>query len=96
MKYYQYRELSTNEIVVEDDLKDYALDKLGITMTPKGKNGELTLEQTEFIEEFVNWYFSGNWIKEEIEDEDIPDLEEDLEIADKIYQENLERKWGIA
>ena len=96
MKYYQYREIITNETVLEDESTDYALDKLGVIITPKGKQGEYTLEQTEFLQEFTDWYFSGNWIKEEVEDEDIPDLEEDLEKADRIYQENLERKWGIA
>ena len=95
MKQYQYREIITNETVLEDESTDYVLNKLGVTITPKGKQGEYTLEQVEFLQEFTEWYFSGNWIKEEVEDEVIPDLEEDLEIADRIYQENLERKWGL-
>ena len=68
-KYYQYREMNTKEIVLEEDAESFVLDKLGITITPKGKNGELTSEQIENIQETVEWFFSGNWIKEEIKDE---------------------------
>lgn len=68
-KYYQYREMNTKEIVLEEDAENYVLDKLGITVTPKGKNGEMTQEQIENIQETVEWFFSGDWIKEEIIDE---------------------------
>lgn len=61
---YQYRELKTNETVEDFMAEDYVLNKLGITITPKGKNGEMTIEQLENIEETINWFFSGNWIKE--------------------------------
>lgn len=95
-KKYQYREISTGETVEDFMAESYVLDKLGITVTPKGKYGEMTQEQIENIEQTVEWFFSGDWIKEEIEeDEDIPNLERDLEIADRIYQENLDRKWGL-
>lgn len=63
-----YKNITTDEVVEEIEAEDYVLDKLGITITPKGKNGEMTLEQTEFIENTVEWFFSGNWIEEEIED----------------------------
>ena len=96
MKYFVYRNMQTDEIVNEEDWEDYALEKLGITVQSKGRNGELTTEQVEIIETITEWYFSDNWIKEEYEDEDIPDLEYDLEIADRIYQDNLDREWGIA
>lgn len=43
-----------------------------------------------------NWDEYYDSIEEEEEDEDIPDLEKDLELADRIYQDNLDRKWGIA
>jgi hypothetical protein len=69
MKYNQYKQIHTNEIILEEEATEYALEKLGITVTPKGKNGENTLEQTEFIETFTEWYFSGNWIKEEVEED---------------------------
>ena len=67
-KKYQYRELKTSEIVEDFMAEDYVLDKLGITIEPRGKNGTMTLEQLENIQETVNWFFSGNWIKEEVEE----------------------------
>lgn len=90
IKYYQH--MKTDEIVYEDEAESYALDKLGITVTPKGKHGEMTQEQIANIQETVEWYFSGNWIKEEIEEartdrEDIEDIK---------YEYELNRKWGIA
>jgi hypothetical protein len=70
MKYNQYRELSTGEIVDEENAEWYVLDRLGITITPKGKNGEMTLEQIDNINSTIEWFFSGNWIKEEIVEEE--------------------------
>lgn len=61
---YQYRELKTNEIVEDFMAEDYVLKRLGITIEPKGIDGTMTTEQLENIEETVNWFFSGNWIKE--------------------------------
>lgn len=90
-----FRNLKTDEVVYEEDAEDYVLDKLGIKITPKGEDGELTLEQTENIEATVEWFFSGNWIEENIHDEDIPDLEYELEMADREYQYELDRKWGL-
>lgn len=68
-KKYQYREITTGEIVEDFMAEDYVLEKLGITIEPKGKNGELTQEQIENIEETVEWFFSGNWIKEEVKED---------------------------
>lgn len=65
---YQYREIGTNEIVEDFMAENYVLDRLGISITPKGKNGTMTLEQLDNIRETVEWFFSGNWIKEEVED----------------------------
>ena len=96
MKYKVYRHIHTNEEVFEEDWEQYAMEKLGITIEPQGKNGEMTEEQLEFIEEFTDWYFSGNWIQDEVEDDSVCDLEQELEIADRIYQDSLDRKWGIA
>ena len=87
---FQYREISTNETVSEEESEDYVLDRLGLTVTPKGKNGEMTLEQLENIEETVDWFFSGNWIKEEVNEE--IEVDDDLEWADIIYQENLDKR----
>ncbi|MGN1298132.1 MAG: hypothetical protein ACI4VH_06960 [Clostridia bacterium] len=67
-KKYQYRELRTNEIVEDFMAEDYVLNKLGITIEPKGENGTMTIDQLENIQETVNWFFSGNWIKEEVEE----------------------------
>lgn len=64
MKVKFYKNIKTKEIVYKDDMENYVLDELGVTVTPKGKNGELTLEQTEFILTFTEWYFSDNWIEE--------------------------------
>ena len=67
---YQYRNIQTEEIVDEQEAESYVLDKLGITIEPIGKNGEMTQEQIENIGETVEWYFSGNWIKEKVKEEE--------------------------
>lgn len=67
-KKYQYRNIKTKEIVEDFISEDYVLNKLGITIEPKGENGTMTIEQLENIQETVNWFFSGNWIKEEVEE----------------------------
>ena len=68
-KKYQYKEMSTGEIVEDFMAESYVLDKLGITVTPKGKHGEMTQEQIENIEQTIEWFFSGNWIKEEVKED---------------------------
>lgn len=94
MKYKVYRHFNTNEEVFEEDWEQYAMEKLGIKIEPLGKNGEMTQEQLEFIEEFTDWYYSGNWILDEVEDDSVCD---DLaELEDIAYERDLERKWGIA
>ena len=65
MKNYQYRNMNTNEIVIEEEAEEYVKEKLGIKIEPIGKFSTYTQEQIEFITEFVEWYFSGEWIKEE-------------------------------
>ena len=62
-----YRNVKTNEFVFKEDAEEYVLDTLGITITPKGKNGEMTQEQMEVIEEIIEWFFSGNWYEDEIQ-----------------------------
>lgn len=62
MKMKFYKNIKSNKIVYEDEAEKYVLEQLGITVTPKGKNGEMTLMQIENIQETVEWYFSGNWI----------------------------------
>lgn len=67
MKIKYYESITKNkkgrfEIVYEDEALNYVLEKLGLVIKPTGKNGEETLEQTEFKEMLVEWYFSGNWV----------------------------------
>jgi len=69
MEKYEYKNIKTGEIVEDFMAEDYVLEKLGITIEPKGKNGEMTQEQIENIEETVEWFFSGNWIKEEVKED---------------------------
>lgn len=94
MKYYE--NITTKEVVDEYEAEDYVLEELGITIEPKGINGTKTVEQMEFIENTVEWFFSGNWVERVEKDEDEPNLEYLLEIEDRRYQEELDRKWGIA
>ena len=66
MKY--YIKMFTNEIVYEIDAENYVLNELGITITPKGENGEMTEKQIKNIKETIDWFFSDNWIEEEMEE----------------------------
>lgn len=93
MKYKVYRHFNTNEEVFEEDWEQYAMEKLGIKIEPQGKNGEFTTEQLDFMEEFTEWYFSDNWIQDEVEDNSVCD---EGELEDIAYERDLERKWGIA
>lgn len=67
----QYKNMKTKEVVSEEDAEYYALTELGLmengklVIVPRGKNGEMTIEQMENIKDTVEWYFSGNWIEEE-------------------------------
>ena len=88
-----YKHMKTNEVVFEEDATVYALEQLGITITPKGKGGAFTQEQTEFICEFTDWFYSGNWIKEEEKEENEVDYQ--AEMIDRRYEESLERKWDL-
>ena len=51
-----YHEMGTNEFVPKADAFDYALDRC--------MNGSES-EQKEFKEMLVDWFYSGNWVKEE-------------------------------
>ena len=69
-----YRNITTDEVVYKEDAEEYVLNRLGITVTPKGENGEMTVEQLENIESTVDWFFSGNWIEEEIKEVEEPSV----------------------
>ena len=49
-----YRNITTDEVVYKEEAEEYVLNRLGITIIPKGENGEMTLEQIENIEETVS------------------------------------------
>ena len=51
-----YHELGTNVFVPEEDAYEYAFDRC--------MNGSEE-EQKEFKEMLVEWFYSGNWVKEE-------------------------------
>ena len=55
-----YRNITTDEVVYKEEAEEYVLNELGLTVTPKGKNGEMTQLQLENIQETINWFFSGN------------------------------------
>ena len=81
-----YRNITTDEVVYKEEAEEYALNELGITITPKGKNGEMTEKQKENIRETVEWFFSGNWVEEkikEVEDSSVFELiNEECELED--------------
>lgn len=70
MKVKVYASLHDSKIVRKDEGQDYAMDKLGIEIKPKGEHGVLTLEQIDFLETFTDWYFSGDWIEKYVDDND--------------------------
>lgn len=72
MKY--YKNMTTDEVVYKEEAEEYVLNRLGIKITPKGVNGEMTVEQIENIESTVEWFFSGNWIEEEIKEVEEPSI----------------------
>lgn len=55
-----YRNLTTNELVPKEEALEYVLSELGLYIEPKGQ--VFTLEQREFLDMIVEWYFSGNWV----------------------------------
>ena len=69
-----YRNITTDEVVYKEEAERYVLNRLGITVTPKGKNGEMTQEQIENIDSTIDWFFSGNWIEEEIKEVEEPSV----------------------
>lgn len=61
----KYVNITTDEEVEDCDAFEYAMDKLELTMNDNTENAE----QIEFKEMLVDWYFSGNWIKEKGEED---------------------------
>ena len=71
MKYKIFRNRKTKDFVFEEDIEEYVLDQLGITIEPKGKNGELTEEQILMINNTIEDYLYSEWNEEYIEMEEI-------------------------
>lgn len=71
MKYKIFRNRKTKDFVYEEDVEEYVLDQLGITIEPKGKNGELTEEQILMINNTIEDYLYSEWNEEYIEMEEI-------------------------
>ena len=69
MKY--YRNEKTKEMVSELQAIEYELDDLGITITPKGKNGEFTQDQMVVMEELIfDWFYDSDWKTIYLEEDD--------------------------
>lgn len=97
MQILYYYNSKTNDRVYEADWDSYVLEKLGIKdkgkllIKPKGTGDTLTLDQLDWLKETVSWYFSdGDWSLED--EDDNPDPEYWQVMADRIYEENLERR----
>lgn len=71
MKQKIFRNRKTKDFVFEEDIEEYVLDELGITIEPKGKNGELTEEQILMINNTIEDYLYSEWNEEYIEMEEI-------------------------
>lgn len=69
-----YKNISNNEIVYKEEAQEYAMEMLGIKIKPKGKDGTYTLDQMEIMQDIEDYYFSGNWIKDELEEEQEEDF----------------------
>ena len=96
-----YRNINNGEIVYKEEAEDYALTQLGmkkngkLVIIPMGENGEYTVEQLENIENIVEWFFSGNWIEEdinEVDEEDITDLKYEIGRYENYHEVMFESK----
>lgn len=84
-----YRNMQTDEVVYKEEAEDYVLNRLKMKIEPGVRN----LEQEECISMLVDYYFSGNWIEEEIYDEEKADYE--AEIEDMIYEDSVNKALGV-
>lgn len=69
-----YKNRANNEIVYKEDAQEYAMEMLGIKIKPMEKDGTYTVEQIEIMQDIEDYYFSGNWIKDELEEEQEEDF----------------------
>lgn len=59
-----YTNIHTREKVDEDEAFDYVMDKLGVVECKE--SGLMEDFKENFGQELVDWYFSGNFIEEDI------------------------------
>lgn len=57
-----YRAMHTNEVIDEDEAFDYVMDKL----FKDEEKGLMEDFKENFGQDLVDWYFSGNFIEEEV------------------------------
>lgn len=85
----EYVNMKTGKRVPEELAQEYAMEKLGIPrIVPMGKFGVMTLDQYNFLDTFTEWYFSGEWILEEVQEDtgNIFELiNEECELDDRCY-----------
>lgn len=63
-----YKHVTQDIMVYKDEAEYYAMEQLGINIKPMGVHGTYTQEQIDFMCEFRDWYFSGNWFEDEIKE----------------------------
>lgn len=57
-----YTEINTGRFVPEEDAFDYAMEQCVLFAPESSRKIKWT---QEFKEMFVEWFYSGNWVKEE-------------------------------
>lgn len=86
-----YENTKTGEKVPLEDATNYVMKHYGLTIKPIGKHAELTKEQFEIMDNIAGWFFDDwDWVLRK----EIDRLEDDyeLEMADRIYQDNLDKR----
>lgn len=91
MKCKAYKNYDTEELVWEEDWQEYAMYKLGVKITPLGKEGTYTIDQLDFMKEFTEWYFSDNWKLVNIDPDYIEKPSYENVMEDLMYERQLEK-----
>ena len=90
MKERVYREMDTGEIIYKEEAWEYMIEKF-IEAYTKGNDENLIEEfERDYKEELTKWFFSGNYIEEEIEAKDsniFEIIEEDCRLETKTEME---------
>lgn len=64
----KYVNFTTGEEVLESDIFDYVLDYYDITMKGQDETGCYSDEQIGLLIAMTQWFFSGNWYLDNVED----------------------------